>query len=322
MPRHRTASQTVQITWLALGLGALVCAPSLLQSAQRMEDGPARDARLALARPLADLSAITRADRGWRWADAILYPPDPVVDDRFQGWAAAELVLPDGRGAWYPRHVSAQRPLRLWVAGDSLLYQAGPVLRRELEGTGLAEVEVQTLHSTGLARPDYFDWSMAFREHLGQERPDAVLFMVGANDGQPILDGERFHPLGSPEWEQVYEERVGALMDEAVAARVRMYWVELPVMRPRHFYDGAQVMNRVYRRQAARRELVSTLPIWTLFDDEHGAYTAWLEGPEGAHFQAREEDGVHFSRKGAAFLASHLRGLLGREWGLSPELEG
>ena len=97
MPDPRTALQTVLVSWLALGLGAVVCAPSLLRTAEHMEDGPARDARLAVVRPLADLSAATGADRGWRWAELRLHPPVPAADDRFEGWAAGELVLPDGR---------------------------------------------------------------------------------------------------------------------------------------------------------------------------------------------------------------------------------
>ena len=53
------------------------------------------------------------------------------------------------------------------------------------------------LQSTGLSRPDYYNWPSALQVFMTQYHPDIVLIMLGGNDAQTIwtLSGDKI-PFG------------------------------------------------------------------------------------------------------------------------------
>lgn len=50
-------------------------------------------------------------------------------------------------------------------------------------------------YSTGLTRPDFFDWPAHAQARTAALQPEVVLFLVGPNDSQPLVtDGLRHEP--------------------------------------------------------------------------------------------------------------------------------
>ncbi|MEZ4269846.1 MAG: DUF459 domain-containing protein, partial [Myxococcota bacterium] len=77
-------------------------------------------------------------------------------------------------------------PMEVLLLGDSNIYGAlGKEIQRALPAVGFHVVR-RGKPTSGLARPDFFDWFDTARELIGRYRPDVVIVMLGGNDGQRL----------------------------------------------------------------------------------------------------------------------------------------
>ena len=93
---------------------------------------------------------------------------------------------------------TAARPLRVWVAGDSLAQVPGDALERL--GGAVDVVGVESRLATGLARPDLYNWYTRFNQLLAGRRPQVAVLSFGADDAHDFLagvpGGRQVGPLG------------------------------------------------------------------------------------------------------------------------------
>ncbi len=238
-------------------------------------------------------------------ADAVaipagLDPDEPAVQ------AAAEL------SPRLARTFTTEDPLRIAVIGDSLTEQLGPAI---IERTSRPGVPATTTHdftySSGLTRPDFYDWPAKAADMAAEIDPDLWIVMLGANDAQDVRDAEgRFRHIGSDEWETLYSQRVAGLMDLLTDDGRAVIWVGQPIMRDSDFDDSMEYVSELYRRQAAARSYVSFVDARRIFSDADGGYTDYLPLQGGQLEQMRLGDGIHLTRAGAGRLAEQLFPLL------------
>jgi hypothetical protein len=223
------------------------------------------------------------------------------------------------------RAVSPQAPLAVWALGDSLLTLPAFALQQQLYATGAAWVDHDSRHSTGLARPDNFDWPARFEEKLTEGRPEVVIFMFGANDGTAMVRDSpyKFLPLEAKDWAvpggdwaAEYARRVGALMDRALSVGAEVLWLGIPPVRDPVREQHSALLNDLFRQEADAREGVTFLDAHAMFDDGAGGYTSALEGIDGERVPVRAGDGVHLNEAGAERLAEHVTALIGEAWEL------
>lgn len=206
------------------------------------------------------------------------------------------------------RTVTAAEPLRLKAYGDSV-------------GGGLCWMMEQTVAdypvklwvfykpSTGLARPDYFNWPNKVRATLGHSW-GAMIFMSGANDGQGMTENGKTLAFGSAGWLAEYHRRVGAMMDLALAHGIkRLYWVGMPGMSQASTLASAMTtVNAVYQAEARKRA-----PLVHYIDARK-----ILAGPNGSFVASyRQPDGVHLNDNGTRRLAAAVWKILGEDWHFS-----
>ena len=91
-----------------------------------------------------------------------------------------------------PPRTPGRRPQRTRrccsIAGDSDAGTFAPVPRPLLADTDLVDTALDYKVSSGLARPDYFDWRARLHEHVPAVDPDIVVITFGGNDAQGLLD--------------------------------------------------------------------------------------------------------------------------------------
>lgn len=235
-------------------------------------------------------------------------PPVHERDD-----PAAVAPLPGSRGH---RVVTAADPLRVWIGGDSMWERAGPALASMLEATDVADVQVEVRYSTGLTRPDFFDWSARVAQVVAQQRPEVVLFLVGANDSQTLTESGVAHAPGTDGFASAYEARAIRLMRQLAADGREVLWVGLPVMRGDDFDARMTTLTLIQQGAAAEVPGVQFRPTRALFTDPHGGYAATLPDETGAAAPMRGTDGIHLSDAGGRRLARYLFDLLDAEWQL------
>jgi hypothetical protein len=66
-----------------------------------------------------------------------------------------------------------------------------------------------------------------------------------------------------------------------------------------------EMMNTIYREEAAKLPWVEYLDTWPLFADENGRYSAYLE-IDGEETLVRNPDGVHLVRDGGEVAAEKI----------------
>jgi hypothetical protein len=333
MPPTLPLRQTLGIVYLAMLGAGLLNAPALVERVARAPEGEGRALGLALVEPLAESVHALGLDRPRSALRALAgregaapLPPEPPT-------APVEAPTPSPTEAPAPsptpspteapteappralRGPTAEEPLRVWVFGDSLINMAGPRVEALLEATGLAQVQVDSRPNTGLVRPDYFDWPAALRGRLAEgPKPEAVLVLMGANDGQNVRVNGASAPRWSAAWSTEYERRAGELMALLTAAGAEVWWVGLPGMKGAAHQRTADALNAVLAAEAERHPSVHFVPTEAVFSLGGRRFSLHLLGPTGARFPARAGDGVHFTWSGSRVLAAQMVEALCQGW--------
>ena len=208
-------------------------------------------------------------------------------------------------------------PLVVGVIGDSLTEQIGPTLIQRMGRPGVpGEAFLDFTYSSGLSRPDFYDWPARAAQLMAEEDPDIWVVMVGANDGQDVIDnGGQFRQLGTDEWEAIYRSRIGGLMDLLTADGRAVIWIGQPVMRDTEFDERMEYLSSLYQSEASARAYVSFVDARRVFAGDDGRYADYLPAGDGSLTQMRLGDGIHLTRSGAERLVSQLLPLLPIETG-------
>jgi hypothetical protein len=226
---------------------------------------------------------------------------------------AAPTVPPTSIAAhgadWVP---SAADPATLYIAGDSDAGTFGPFLETLMDQTGMVRTVLDYKVSSGLARPDFYDWPARFAEQLPLVNPDVVVVTFGGNDGQglSLADGSFVvgQPTGEPggdaEWRAEYGKRVGAVMDELAAENRTLIWVGIPNDDNPEVTARMQVQDEVVKAEAAKREGVVMIDTWSRFSGRDGGWAEYVIDPrDGIGKDVRAGDGFHLNTTGAEILA-------------------
>jgi hypothetical protein len=302
-----------------------------------------RDAALAVARPIQDLSHAFGLHLPRLWlaeatgnadlptgppAGADLAVPSAVVTTsttastpKTSGEVAAATTLPPlpTTTTLPPRRVpTPEDPLRVAMMGDSLMGQISAGLGRLLRDDGRVSIHADFHVSTGLARPDRLDWPTYLSEQLPGVGAEVVFLSFGGNDDQDMQgpDGAYLSFL-TPEWQAEYARRVALTMDVAAQGDRTVIWLGLPAEEPERLNGAKDVMNAVAREQADLRPRVAYLDVGAVLTPS-GAYSDVVVHADGSTTRVREGDGVHLSVGGGDVLAPWLLTAIAVEWNLAP----
>jgi hypothetical protein len=234
-----------------------------------------------------------------------LAPPNPAPTPEASG------PLPVSEVAF--RHVhQLTDPLRIpaLIVGDSNIFgPLGKSLQRSLGALGF-DVTRLGKPTSGLARPDFFDWMSEARKLLREHQPDLVIAMFGGNDGQRMeFNDASGEPLGMQAgelWQVAYQQRVRefALLLRGNSRRV---FILSPTNRRPRF--AREKMNRVRAAQRAALEGlagVSWVDMFPLSSDASGDWLAVGADVDGNLVRFRREDGIHLTPAGAQLVGQRL----------------
>jgi len=240
--------------------------------------------------------------------DIPIAPPEDPDDPDGDGGSASEPI----------RVPTPTRKLRVAIVGDSLAAGLGYFAERVFRPR-LVRVSGQGRISTGLARPDYFNWPYTMRRIVDRFDPDLVIVMLGENDHQTLQDvhGNREAQIGTADWPPAYRERVLKMMRIATSRGAKVVWAGLPIAKDLHFQEHSRRQNDIIEFAANASSGVAYFDAWETFRDPTGGYTAYFR--EGRRVVLiREGDGLHFNALGYTILAREIAELAAAEFGLSP----
>jgi hypothetical protein len=308
---------TCLLTW------TLLDAPSLKRSSEAQPIGTRRSASLFVLRPLAAISNVTRlgtvsgairriaGDGGSAQATA----PEPLP----VGPAPTVAARPPSRTTPIHNPTGSNR-LRVVVVGDSLAQGLGSYLERVMR-PALAVVSSQGVISSGLSRPDYYDWLHRMHHIENVFHPDLVIVMLGENDAQDLLtpEGRLDTEIGTAAWPISYGRRVQQLIKIAVNDGSHLVWAGLPVVQDHSRWDYIRQVDTIYEEVAQRIPNAAYLDTWPMFTTRDGRYAAYTR-IGGRIVQMREPDGIHFTPTGYTTIARAAIVVAEQTFGLSPKV--
>ncbi len=317
--RPLAAGRVIVVGIIAFALGALLNADSLYALANRQPFGWKRTLARGVATPVRGLSHLTRLNEP-RAAIQEAIGRDPEAGTRSVSKVTATTRPADAPlPAVRLRQPTADNPLKLWVGGDSMVQEVGTSVVEKATDRGTVTADLDYRISTGLTRPDYFDWPAHLRDEVLPARPEVVMIMFGANDAQPMeVDGKPY-AVRTPEWQAEYRRRVALTMDLLGGDGRLVIWVGQPTMRKAEFSERMDILDEIYRREAARRPWVRFVDSRSVLAPDGGGYSAYLPGEDGQPQLARQSDGIHLSRFGADRLADAVLAALDKELAQAPK---
>jgi uncharacterized protein len=207
---------------------------------------------------------------------------------------------------------SADDPAELYVAGDSDAGTFGPYLDKLMKQTGMVKTVLDYKVSSGLSRPDFFDWPTYFRKQIPTVNPDIVVVTFGGNDAQGLRNvDETWAVQHTPasgtddtDWRAEYGKRVGAAMDYLGGDNRTLIWVGIPNDDNPEVTARLQVQNEVVMAEAAKRPKVVFIDTWNRFSGLSGGFAEVVQDPRDNEFKdVRAQDGFHLNETGAEILA-------------------
>ena len=216
------------------------------------------------------------------------------------GVTTTTTTLPDGK------HPTSADPLRVLIVGDSLGIDMGGQLQYDLAGTGVVNAALDARESTGLTRPDYFNWPAELSTDLKTASPEVVVIMMGANDPQDFL-GPPDVPYSSPQWNPMYAQRVSSFMQEAESGGAQVIWVGMPPMENATLSAQMADLDNIDQTEAAAQKP----PVVYISTDKslgtaQGGYTAFITNAAGQVVNVRTPDGTHLTPGGGQVVAQQV----------------
>lgn len=187
-------------------------------------------------------------------------------------------------------------------AGDSIMQGLGPVMADRISNRNGLNLVQAGRSSTGLCRPDVYDWPKAMREYMETERPKIVVICIGTNDDQSVSHaGARYH-FDSPRWEQAYAHKVREIIDIIAAKGGTSIWLSPPIMGPKAMRPRVQAIAKVIQKTCESKN-VTFIDVWKTLADSAGNYQRFSVDADRKKIALRTKDGVHVTRAGNTLLA-------------------
>lgn len=202
-----------------------------------------------------------------------------------------------------------ERPKAL-VLGDSNIYGTlGKALATSLSALGY-DVARYGKPTSGLARPDFFDWPTYAAEVLSEFDADVVFFMFGGNDGQRLTfvasGAERVWFREQEPWRDEYAERVESFAKLLRGDHRRVFLLSPTNRRSRIERSKMERVKDVQRGATEGLERVTWIDMYPFSSDSHGGYLSAGVDLAGASLSYRRGDGIHLTPAGGVEVARRL----------------
>ncbi|MGO9558583.1 MAG: DUF459 domain-containing protein [Acidimicrobiales bacterium] len=340
--RRASAARVIAAGLICFGLWTLFDANQLYHNALSSPFGTRRTVAIEILRPVAALMNAVGISGPVSAADSALgrngpatnstlppLPPPPAFQrpralNNADEWGVAPAphygglkAPPATRYVWPPAlpQPTKAHPLVILDIGDSIGQDLGFGLGDVFSNDPYVRVIQKGYESTGLARPDYYNWPAVLEAYLRQYHPGVVVMMMGANDDQALsVPGGAGVPTGTAQWNRIYRSRINLVMAEASAAGAHVLWVGLPPVQNAAVTPAfAMHINQMAQQLAATTPGVTYYSSWSLLSGPGGKFVQYKK-IDGNILQIRYSDGVHLAPSGWDLLASALLAPMHNAW--------
>jgi len=209
------------------------------------------------------------------------------------------------------RQPTAEEPLRVIFAGDSVMAEFAPAMIEALQGTG--QSVGRFVLSPSIARDGAAN--LIWQQELAEQDPELIVNLVGFWEDQVV--GET--ASSEPGWAQRYRTRVvEPFLDRITAEGAKVLWIGMAAVDDPVVTERFARMNSVYARVAEERDDVDYLPAGDYLSGPEGGYADIVASPTtGAPVRLRRTDGLHLCPEGIALLGAPVLERIAAQWNVS-----
>jgi uncharacterized protein len=207
---------------------------------------------------------------------------------------------------------------RILVIGDALAGGLGAGMSRMTENETAFEVVNRFQETSGIARPEVYDWAENLPNIMEDKGFNAVVVLIGSNDRQSIRSGDLRYVFNTPDWLSAYKAKIDQLLDVLKAANVKIFWVAVPPMGDA-LYDADMKVLAGLQKQEVLAKGASYVDLRAAFLNPDGTYTD--KGPDdtGEVRKLRARDGVTFFKQGNNRFGQLLLAEIKKDMELKPD---
>ncbi|PHM50642.1 DUF459 domain-containing protein [Xenorhabdus miraniensis] len=208
-------------------------------------------------------------------------------------------------------HVNLGVKDKVLFVGDSMMQGVAPHLKRRLyQEYGISSINLSK-QSTGLSYPGFFDWPKTISNAL-RNNPDIklVVMFLGPNDpwDMPTKRGGPYLKFASEDWENLYRQRIDAILLDARQHQVNIIWVGPPNMRQKKLSNSMIYLNKLYQTEVTKMGEIY-IAANDMFKYKSNNYSDYI-GDDSSTIKLRSGDGIHFSLNGQQTIANYLFSLI------------
>lgn len=216
-------------------------------------------------------------------------------------------------GGGRPVHAEAPSKVRIAFIGDStsdgLWSGMTQVASRDACLKERLELLRRAQNSTGLTRPDRFDWAVETKKIGTSAQPHLFVMSLGLNDTQSVAQKGR--PLvmdHTAEYPARYKERVTEVLRSAQETKTPLRWVGLPALRSPAADKEARFRNVLFAEAIGEfgDPTIKYIEPWRLTQDGEDRFQSYGPDQNGRMVQLRASDGVHFTNAGDTMVSVYL----------------
>lgn len=219
-----------------------------------------------------------------------------------------------------PQNIVPDAPYSILIVGDSFIAERfGVQLEKEFLEYKDIKIYREGIYSTGLSRPDYFDWNEELKKLINSHNPNVAIVMFGANDGQDqrLIEGRIIH-YGTAEWNEEYAKRVFIFLNILKENKIYVLWLGNPLPRDQYYLEKMQNLNSIFQTGCENFQNCYYISTWDFLADPDGNYSAYLSDETGRKKLARTSDGIHVTVFGSQFLINGVMAKIKEKINIEP----
>lgn len=215
---------------------------------------------------------------------------------------AARTTAPVAAKPEIPTIVKNPDAKKILVVGDFI----GGGMAEGLEIAFAAQSDIRIVNrtngSSGFVRDDHYNWPANISNILDEEKPAAVIVMIGSNDRQAININGQNHAARTAEWNEEYQQRIANFTNNIASKGLPLIWVGQPPFRPRGMSQDMLALNEIYRNHVEKVG-GKFVDVWDGFVDEEGNFSQTGFDINGQTARLRANDGINTTTAGKRKLA-------------------
>jgi hypothetical protein len=296
------AGAVLGVIAVALLVAALFNSEAIVRAGESMQPGTTRDVVLSVARPVDDVAGAVGLHLPREGLDLAFGQESKTAEGTELEQGSTAILRANRRKSRRQEFIqpTPENEVDVLVTGDSQAQFVGELLT-DLLPSDLFDVTVVARNATGLTNPEFFNWEINAQQEIAAREPDAVVMVMGGNDGFNVLSEGQLYGADDPQWQIEYARRAAVVMRELGSNGKRpVYWVPPPTARDPEFNEIYETQNKAVEQAALAVAGARYVDIYNTINK--GRYSDELK-IDGRRVLARQSDGVHFSREGAVVPA-------------------